>query len=97
MAEDPDQAQEIARRVRIRGRVQGVFFRDSVQQRASQAGVCGWIRNCEDGSVEAVVQGAPGAVAGVIEYCRHGPPSARVDDVEVSGAEPKPRGGFEVR
>lgn len=97
MAEGAEQAKEIAQRVSVRGRVQGVFFRDSVQQRASEAGLRGWIRNCDDGSVEAVVQGPAAAVAELIEYCRHGPPRARVEKVEVGDAAVEPRAGFHVR
>jgi acylphosphatase len=91
----PDQ--EIARHIVVSGQVQGVFFRDSLRQRAEAAGVTGWVRNRSDGRVEAVIQGAAHAVEQVIEFSRHGPDQARVQRVEVREAAPESRGGFEVR
>jgi len=73
----------IARRVRVFGRVQGVFFRAFTSDLARRFGVTGFVRNCADGSVEAVLQGEPEAVYQVIEGVRQGPPMARVDGVEV--------------
>ena len=71
----------------IRGRVQGVGFRMYLQREAQRRGVAGWVRNRVDGSVEAVLHGAPPAVDAVIEWAQHGPPSARVTDLQVSEAE----------
>ncbi|MCL4684785.1 acylphosphatase [Myxococcota bacterium] len=71
------------RRVRIRGRVQGVWFRGATQQRAQALGLAGWVRNCPDGSVEAVFEGPAGAVAAAVAFCGEGPPAARVERVEV--------------
>jgi acylphosphatase len=71
-----------ARRVAIRGRVQGVGFRAFVEYEALRRGIQGWVRNRRDGSVEAVFAGADEAVAAVIAACRHGPPGSRVDAVE---------------
>lgn len=68
----------------IRGRVQGVGFRAYLQREAQRHGVTGWVRNRRDGSVEAVVHGPVEAVQAVIDWARHGPPSARVTDVQVS-------------
>lgn len=81
----------------ISGRVQGVFFRDSLRREASRAGVAGWARNTRDGTVEAVLEGEPEAVERVIEWARRGPSRAEVVDVEVSEAEPSGLQGFEVR
>ena len=67
-------SERVRRRVTVHGRVQGVFFRDSARERAEAHGVAGWVRNCADGSVEAVVEGEPGAVERVIRFFRTGPP-----------------------
>ena len=88
---------EICRCVAVYGHVQGVFFRHSVRERAQTAGVTGWIANAEDGSVHALLQGAPEAVAQVIEFCHRGPDQARVQRVEVSESECASRRRFEVR
>ena len=87
----------IRHRVVARGRVQGVFFRESVRQRASQHDVRGWIRNCADGSVEAVLEGEPEAVARLVAFMREGPRGARVDEVDVRDEEPEGVARFEVR
>ncbi len=79
-------ADVIARRIIVRGRVQGVGFRFSFVDAASDAGVVGWVRNRFDGSVEALVQGEAPATERVIDWCRRGPPGARVTDVEVDEA-----------
>jgi acylphosphatase len=85
------------RRVRVSGRVQGVFFRDSCYRRAREAGVSGWVRNLPDGRVEACFEGEEQAVDRLIEWCKTGPRSADVDDVEVVGEEPQGDSGFRVR
>ena len=74
----------ITRHLRIRGRVQGVGFRMYMLREAQRHGVAGWVRNRHDGSAEAVVHGEAGAVEAVIAWARHGPPSARVVDVDVN-------------
>lgn len=71
------------KRVRIHGRVQGVWFRGSTQRRARELGLAGWVRNCADGSVEAVFEGPARAVAAAVRFCGDGPPAARVERVEV--------------
>ena len=83
--------------VRIRGRVQGVFFRAEAQIRAESLGLAGWIRNAEDGSVEAVFEGDEERVASMVDWCRRGPSGARVEDVEVEPEEPTGESGFDVR
>ena len=87
----------IARRVRIAGRVQGVFFRAWAAERADALGVAGWVCNCRDGRVEALLQGDAGAVAALIEALHRGPPAARVERVEVENAAPEAVSGFAVR
>lgn len=68
----------------IRGYVQGVNFRYYTRQQALSHGVTGWVRNLWDGRVEAVFEGEKDAVDWMVEWCRAGPPSASVDDVEVT-------------
>lgn len=81
----------------VSGRVQGVFFRDSVRRRAEAVGVAGWARNTEDGTVEAVFEGDRQAVDELVEFCRRGPSRAEVAAVEVVEEEPEGLSGFEVR
>ena len=73
----------ITQRLRIRGRVQGVGYRDALCAEAQRRGVSGWVRNRTDGSVEALVQGDAERVAALIAWARRGPPAARVDEVHV--------------
>lgn len=88
----------VRRRVQVSGRVQGVWFRDSCRREAERAGVGGWVRNLPDGRVEAVFEGAEGAVADMVEWCRRGPSRARVDRVEVvEESDLKGFSSFEVR
>jgi acylphosphatase len=87
----------IARRLRVSGLVQGVFFRAWTRDQADELGIAGWVRNCSDGSVEARVEGEPQAVSNLIERMRRGPPNARVDDLKVEEAEPEGSTGFDVR
>jgi acylphosphatase len=86
----------IRRRVVVRGYVQGVFFRDSVQRRARPRGVGGWIRNRSDGSVEAVFEGDAADVDDLVEFCRTGPRGAHVESVDVAQEEPRGEHGFTV-
>ena len=87
----------IARRVRIRGLVQGVGFRWSMQGEAARLGVVGWVRNRADGSVEAFVQGDEAAVSRLLGWCERGPPGSHVEAVESAPAEPDPGlGGFRI-
>jgi acylphosphatase len=77
---------QIARRVRIEGRVQGVWFRGWTVAEADRRGLVGWVRNRHDGSVEAVFVGEAAAVEAMIEACRQGPPAARVERLAVAPA-----------
>lgn len=85
------------RHVVISGEVQGVSFRDATREEAQGAGVAGWVRNRDDGSVEAVFEGDADAVERLVEWCRSGPRSADVDGVEASEEDPQGESGFEVR
>jgi len=67
----------------VSGRVQGVFFRSETQDEAMRHGLTGWVRNLPDGRVEAVFEGEKELVDKLIEFCRRGPPGARVANVEV--------------
>ena len=73
--------------LRIHGRVQGVWFRESMRVEAERLNVTGWVRNTPDGAVEAVIQGPAGAIEALIEWARSGPPLARVDRVEIGEAQ----------
>ncbi len=87
----------VARQVTVHGRVQGVFFRDSCRSEARSRGVAGWVRNDADGSVSAYFEGEPEAVQQMVDWCREGPPHARVERVEAVDREPGGATGFEVR
>ena len=80
-------SETVTRRLMVRGRVQGVGYRFSMVEAAERLGVTGWVRNRADGSVEAIVQGTPGAVDAVIAWAQKGPRSAVVQSVEVEDAE----------
>jgi acylphosphatase len=77
----------ITRNLRIFGRVQGVYFRESLRQQAQTFDVAGWVRNRRDGSVEAMLQGEPTAVEAVIAWCRRGPGAARVERVDIADGQ----------
>ena len=75
--------------VYVSGLVQGVSFRWYAIQQARRRGVAGWVRNLPDGRVEAVFEGADADVKALVDWCREGPPSARVSGVEVVSEEPE--------
>ena len=87
----------VRRHAVVQGRVQGVFFRDTMRQRARARGVAGWVRNRPDGSLEAVFEGEEEAVESLVDFCREGPRGARVEGVDVATEEPEGFEGFEVR
>ncbi len=85
------------RRIVAHGRVQGVFFRDSTRRLAQSRGIAGWVRNREDGTVEAVFEGDAEAVQAMVDAVRRGPGRAEVSRVDVSEEPPEGLEGFEVR
>jgi acylphosphatase len=87
----------VRRRVRAHGRVQGVFFRETVRREADAHGVAGWASNEPDGTVEAVFEGAPADVDALVGLSRSGPGHAEVDRLDVVEEEPEGLDGFRVR
>ncbi len=84
-------------RVTVTGRVQDVGFRETCRRQAAAAGVAGWVRNAEDGSVEAVLEGEPDALERVLAWLRIGPPHAVVTAVDVLAERPVGETTFSVR
>lgn len=79
-----DKLEDMVRvRLRIEGRVQGVFFRASTVERANRLGAKGWVRNCPDGTVEVVAEGERKKLADFATWCGHGPPGAHVRNVDL--------------
>lgn len=76
-------SEHVTRRLVAHGRVQGVWFRESMRREAERLGVTGWVRNRSDGSVEAVVQGRPVAVEAILAWARRGPEHAAVARLEI--------------
>jgi acylphosphatase len=88
-----------ARRVRVvvSGFVQAVGFRATARSRARSLEVAGWVRNNEDGTVEAELEGPADRVDALVDWFRHGPRGARVDGVDVEPVEPTGEQGFAIR
>jgi acylphosphatase len=86
----------IRRRIVVHGKVQGVFFRETARWAAEQHGVSGWVRNNDDGTVEAVFEGNDEAVAESAAVFEEGPPDADVERAEVFEEEPEKLRGFKV-
>ncbi len=74
-------------RLIIKGRVQGVWFRDSTRRKARSLGVAGWVRNRSDGSVEVLAEGPEGPVKALVSWCHNGPPYSEVSQVNESREE----------
>ncbi|HMG46664.1 MAG TPA: acylphosphatase [Allosphingosinicella sp.] len=87
----------VTRRVRIHGRVQGVFYRGWSVDNARALRLDGWVRNRRDGSVEMLLAGSEEAVEAMIARCREGPPAARVERIEVAESDDAAPAGFEAR
>jgi acylphosphatase len=86
----------IARRLLIRGHVQGVFFRDSTRREAERRRVAGWALNRPDGAVEVALEGRAQDVRALIEFCARGPRGAHVEHVDVRELTPEGLTGFRV-
>lgn len=87
----------IARRLVISGRVQGVWFRESMRREAEALGVAGWVRNRHDGTVEACVEGAREAVEAIVRWAHRGPEAAEVTAVQQDPVPVENLGRFEKR
>lgn len=87
----------VRRHVLVRGEVQGVGFRYSARQKASELGLTGFVRNRADGSVEAEIEGADAAVAAMLEWLAIGPAWANVTAVDVDDRSPAGEAGFRIR
>lgn len=86
----------IAKRIRVEGKVQGVFFRASTQEKARELGVAGWVRNEADGAVLIEAEGEEEAVKALVEWCWKGPSAASVKDVQEEPIDPKDLATFEI-
>ncbi|WP_348608433.1 acylphosphatase [Halobaculum rarum] len=101
MSDDAGTSGDATDRVRahvfVSGRVQGVFYRANTRDTARERGLDGWVRNLDDGRVEAVFEGPRETVEGTVEWCHTGSPSALVENVEAEYAEPEGEHGFTIR
>ena len=79
--------------LQISGRVQGVTYRESARREALRLGLSGWVRNCPDGSVEAVAEGSPDALEAFVAWCHRGPAYAKVEAVAVQDEPPRGEAG----
>ena len=70
-------------RVFVKGKVQGVFFRQALKVKAKQNDIFGWVKNLDDGRVEAVLEGNEENVNTLVEWCHGGPANTRVEDVDI--------------
>jgi acylphosphatase len=80
----------------VSGKVQGVYFRDSARQVALRLGVTGFVKNMQDGSVMLIATGTKEQLNSLVEWCRKGPPAARVTNVKVMEEEAHPYEGFTI-
>ncbi len=87
----------MAARVSIAGRVQGVGFRAFTEAVARRHGACGWVRNMEDGRVEAHIEGEDAAIEAVLDELRQGPPLGRVDSLDRETVDDQGATDFEIR
>ncbi|MBX9947871.1 MAG: acylphosphatase [Candidatus Obscuribacterales bacterium] len=94
---------QVLAKLKIHGRVQGVFFRQSTREKARELGLSGWVKNMPDGTVEALATGPENVVNELIAWCQHGPAYARVEKVDAvvtmvedSHPEPVPSGPFQI-
>ncbi|MFA1611218.1 acylphosphatase [Halobellus rubicundus] len=92
-----DAADTVRAHVFVSGTVQGVYYRASTRDAARERDVDGWVRNLDDGRVEAVFEGPESAVEEMVEWCHTGSPAASVEDVAVEYETPEGESGFRVR
>ncbi|MFC7137381.1 acylphosphatase [Halobaculum litoreum] len=97
MSDDDRGDDRVRAHVYVSGRVQGVFYRATTRDTARERGVDGWVRNLDDGRVEAVFEGPRDAVEGMVEWCHTGSPSAVVEGVDAEYEDPEGVTGFTVR
>ena len=83
--------------VHVSGKVQGVYYRATTREMATEHDVDGWVRNLDDGRVEAVFEGSPEAIDAMVEFCHEGSAAARVDTVDVTDEQPQGEDGFRIR
>ena len=83
--------------IRVTGKVQGVFYRASTRDKARSLGLCGFVRNEHDGSVYIEAEGDKEKLDQFVNWCKQGPPNARVDKVEVAEREIKNFSQFEIK
>ena len=88
--------ESVARHVFVIGRVQGVAFRWHAKERAQGLGLCGWVRNLDDGRVEAWIEGAQAEVELMLVWLQRGPPGSRVSGVKVHPVAPAGHAGVEL-
>ncbi len=81
----------------VSGRVQGVFFRATTREEAKKRALDGWVKNLDDGRVEAVFEGPQDAVESIVDWCHEGSPAASVDGVSVEYTAPEGEQGFAIR
>lgn len=90
-------ADRVRAHVFVAGKVQGVYYRATTRDTATEHEVDGWVRNLPDGRVEAVFEGPQRAVESMVDWCHEGSPAARVTDVDVTYEDPEGIEGFEIR
>jgi len=90
-------ADRVRAHVFVTGKVQGVYYRATTRDTADEHGVDGWVKNLDDGRVEAVFEGPESEVESMVEWCHTGSSRARVDDVAVEYENPAGVDGFEIR
>ncbi len=85
-----------ARKMKITGVVQGVFFRANTLDKAKELGLCGWVKNCPDSAVEIFAEGPDEALTELTNWCHHGPDTAEVDGVEIKEVSEQGLKDFEI-
>ena len=97
MSDNNAERDRVRTHVFVSGRVQGVFYRATTRDEARDRGVDGWVRNLDDGRVEAVFEGPKSAVDAMCEWCETGSRAATVSGIEVAKEPPEGLDGFDVR